>query len=158
MARPSPRSARAFDQAVQVHRAALDRILDKRSLPGLQKFYEGAQAELARKLNRLIRTGRKDTMTALQLRQLLEQVKIAQKDIAAQLAAGLKPAAREAQAEGVRLGYYEEGARFYLGANSEARLCYYAERTKRISQARRQAGARAGAGRRAGEPGGQAVG
>lgn len=104
MAIPGPRSksARAFDQAVKLHRAALDRLLDKRSLPSLQKFYEGAQAELARKLNRLYRAGRQDTMTALQLRQMLEQVKLAQKDIAQELAAGLRPVAKEAQREGVR--------------------------------------------------------
>lgn len=104
MAAPGPRSrsARAFDQAVQMHRAALDRILDQRSVTGLRKFYDAAQAELARKLNRLIRTGRKETMSYMQLRQLLEQVKIAQAEIAARLAEGLKPAAREAQAEGVR--------------------------------------------------------
>lgn len=102
MARPSPRSARAFDEAVQVHRRALDRLLDKRSLPGLQKLYEAAQAELARKLNKLMASKRKDTMTALQLRQLREQVTIAQADIAKQLAAGLKPVAKEAQADGVR--------------------------------------------------------
>lgn len=102
MARPSPRSARAFDEAVQIHRAALDRLLDKRSLPGLKRFYDDAQGELVRKLNRLMRAGRKDTMTALQLRQLLEQVKLAQAEIATQLAAGLRPVAREAQGEGVR--------------------------------------------------------
>lgn len=104
MARPGPRSrsARAFDDAVQIHRAALDRLLDKRSLPGLKKFYDDAQAELARKLNRLIRTGRKDTMTAMQLKQLREQVRIAQAEIARQLAAGLKPVTKEAQGEGVR--------------------------------------------------------
>jgi hypothetical protein len=39
-----------------------------------------------------------------------------------------------AQAEGVRLGMNEEGARWYGGAANEARLCYYAERTKQMSQ------------------------
>lgn len=102
MAPPSKESTKAFDAAVQMHRAALDRILDQRSVAGLRKFYDGAQAELARKLNTLIRTGRKETMTYMQLRQMLEQVKIAQAEIAKQLASGLAPAAREAQTEGVR--------------------------------------------------------
>lgn len=102
MARPSKRSTQAFDAAVQVHRAALDRLLDKRSLPGLKKFYEDAQAELARKLNRLMRTGRKDTMTAMQFKQLREQVRLAQAGIARQLSSGLRPVAQEAQGEGVR--------------------------------------------------------
>lgn len=36
--------------------------------------------------------------------------------------------------EGVALGYYEQGNAFWLGATSEARLCYYSERTKRMSE------------------------
>uniref|UniRef100_A0A383V938 EGF-like domain-containing protein n=1 Tax=Tetradesmus obliquus TaxID=3088 RepID=A0A383V938_TETOB len=38
-----------------------------------------------------------------------------------------------AQAEGVRLGMNEEGAKWYGGATNEARLCYYSERTKAMS-------------------------
>lgn len=38
------------------------------------------------------------------------------------------PGGQWAQQEGVRLGYYEQGARWEGGANNEARLCYVAQR------------------------------
>lgn len=98
----SRKSQRAFEAAVQLHRQTIDRLLDRRALPGLKRLYDAAQAELVRKLNRAIRTGRGDTMTALQMRQLLDQVKDAQKIIAAELSAGLTPVTKEAQTEGAR--------------------------------------------------------
>lgn len=39
-----------------------------------------------------------------------------------------------AQSEGIRLGMNEEGAKWPGGATNEARLCYYSERTKVMSQ------------------------
>lgn len=98
----TPKTQTAFEAAVRLHRTTLDRLLDRRALPGLKRFYDAAQAELVRKLNRQLRAGRADTMTVMQMRQLLEQVKDAQKTIAQQLSAGLTPTTREAQTEGVR--------------------------------------------------------
>jgi hypothetical protein len=47
----------------------------------------------------------------------------------------LPPAAGQfAQYEGLRLNTTEQGAKWYGGVNNEARLCYYAERTKNLSR------------------------
>lgn len=91
-----------FAAALRQHRETLDRLLDRRSVVALKKFYDRAQDELERKLARLMRAGRKDTMTGMQAQQLLTQVREAQSVIAAQLASQFVPIAREVSGEGIR--------------------------------------------------------
>lgn len=100
MARVNP--SKDFVMALRAHRATLDRLLDRRSAKQLQKFYDTVQAELAAKLRRAVRAGRKDTMTVLQMRQLLAQVKDGQKQIVKSLASNMAPISLEAQVEGIR--------------------------------------------------------
>lgn len=101
---PSTQDAlKEYEQALRKHRAVLDRILDRRSVVSLKRFYDRAQDALARKLSRLITTGRADTMSALQAQQLLRQVVEAQTVIAAQLAQQCQPIIREVQTEGIQL-------------------------------------------------------
>lgn len=99
MAKPT---SREFEQALRAHRAVLDRLLDRRSVVALKKFYDQAQDELERKLTKLVRAGRKDTMTALQARQLLAQITQGQRAIAQQLHTAFTPITREAQVEGIQ--------------------------------------------------------
>jgi hypothetical protein len=84
------------------HRRALDRILDRRSATDLKTFYDRAQDELARKLAASVRAGKGETMSALQMRQLLAQVREAQSRIAKSVANGFNPIIRDTQADGVR--------------------------------------------------------
>lgn len=98
-----PDTLKEYEQALRKHRAVLDRILDRRSVVALKKFYDRAQDALTRRLSRMVKTGRSDTMTALQAQQLLRQVLEAQTIIAAQLAQECQPIIREVQAEGIQL-------------------------------------------------------
>ncbi len=98
-----PNSLKEYEQALRRHRAVLDRILDRRSVVSLKRFYDRAQDELTRKLSRMVRSGRADTMTALQAQQLLSQVVQAQQVIAAQVAQQCQPIIREVQVEGIQL-------------------------------------------------------
>lgn len=84
------------------HSRALDRILDQRSVLDLKRFYDRAQDELTRKLAASVRVGKGDTMSALQMRQLLAQVREAQARIAKAVANGFNPILRDTQADGVR--------------------------------------------------------
>ena len=84
------------------HSRALDRILDQRSVLDLKRFYDRAQDELTRKLAASVRVGKGDTMSALQMRQLLAQVREAQARIARAVANGFNPILRDTQADGVR--------------------------------------------------------
>ena len=99
----SPKDAsREFAAALRLHRSILDRMLDRRSVVALKRFYDRAQDELERKLAKMVKTGRKESMSALQAQQLLQQVREAQQVIAAQTAQTMTPISREVQAEGVR--------------------------------------------------------
>lgn len=95
-------ASREFLKFLRLHRATLDRFLDRRSVVALKKMYDRAQDELELKLARLVRAGRQETMTAMQAQQLLEQVREAQQIIAGKAAEHMVPISREVQAEGVR--------------------------------------------------------
>lgn len=98
-----PDTLKEYERALRRHRAVLDRILDRRSVVSLKRFYDRAQDSLTRKLSRLVTTGRGDTMSALQAQQLLRQVMEGQVAIAAQLAQQCQPIIRDVQAEGIQL-------------------------------------------------------
>lgn len=93
--------ARAFETALRQHRDTLDRLLDRRSVVALKKFYDRAQDVLVQKLSRLFKEGRKDTMTAMQAQQLLVQVLDAQRTIAAQMSEQFTPILKEGIGNGI---------------------------------------------------------
>lgn len=97
-----PPISRAFENAMWSHRRALDRILDRRSATDLKRFYDRAQDELTRKLAASVRLGKGESMSALQMQQLLAQVREAQARIAESVANGFTPIIRDTQADGVR--------------------------------------------------------
>lgn len=101
MAKP-PKVSRKFLETMATHRRTLDRLLDRRAIRGMEALYNKAQDELNRKLSRLIRTGRGDTMTAFQAAQLRAQVREGQARIAATMAAGMKPISQDTAADAIR--------------------------------------------------------
>lgn len=98
-----PDTLKEYERALRKHRAVLDRILDRRSVVALKRFYDRAQDALTRRLSRMVKSGRADTMSALQAQQLLRQVLEGQTAIAAQMAQECQPIIREVQAEGIQL-------------------------------------------------------
>lgn len=95
------RAAQEFQRSVRAHRAALDRLLDRRSGAALKKYYDQAQDRLERMLARMARGARQEPLTPLQAQQLLQQVREAQQTIARKLAQTLRPVLTEAQQEGI---------------------------------------------------------
>ena len=102
MAKQTKDPSKSFASVLRQHRDTLDRLLDRRSVVALKRFYDRAQDELERKLSRLVKEGRKDTMTAMQAQQLLVQVLEAQRIIAGQMASQFAPILKEGMAEGVQ--------------------------------------------------------
>lgn len=101
MAKQTEAPSKTFAAILRQHRDTLDRLLDRRSVVALKRFYDRAQDTLERKLSKLITEGRKDTMTAMQAQQLLVQVLEAQRIIAEQMASQFAPVLREGMKEGV---------------------------------------------------------
>lgn len=97
-----PKPSRKFLETMATHRRTLDRLLDRRAIRGMEALYNKAQDDLSRKLSRLIRTGRGDTMTAYQVAQLRAQVREGQARIAAVMAAGMKPISQDTAADAIR--------------------------------------------------------
>jgi hypothetical protein len=89
-------------ETMRAHRETLDRVMDRRGVKSLRKLYDRSQQELVRKLDRTIKSGKKDTMTALQMHQMLVQVREGQARIAASMANGLKPVLRDTQSDAIR--------------------------------------------------------
>ena len=95
-------SAKVFREEMLLHRAALDRLLDKRGVEVLKRLYDQGQAELVTELFRLVRADKKkEPLTVVQLRQMMLRVRQAQARLAVRLSADLAAVSREAQAEGV---------------------------------------------------------
>lgn len=93
--------SREFERAVRAHRATLDRLLDRRAVLGLRRYFAQAQDQLERILRGMAKGPQRAPVTPLQAQQLLRQVREAQQIIAARLAVRLTPVLREAQLEGV---------------------------------------------------------
>lgn len=87
---------------MRAHVRTLNRLMDRRSITGMKSLYDEAQARLATKLSTAIRAGRAETMTVLQMRQLIAQVREAQTQIATRLANGMQPILRDTQADAIR--------------------------------------------------------
>ena len=98
----SPKDAsREFQRAVRAHRSTLDRLLDRRALFSLRRYYDQAQDRLESQLGRMAKESKHSSLTPLQAQQLLLQVKQAQQEVAQRMARMLTPALEEAQTEGV---------------------------------------------------------
>lgn len=95
--------AKEFLTEMKLHRAALDRILDKRGVAVLKRLYDQGQAQLVSSLFQMVRAeGKTEPLNIFQLRQLMMKVRQHQSQMAATFAAQLAPISREAQAEGIR--------------------------------------------------------
>jgi hypothetical protein len=100
---PKVDAAKEFLIETKLHRAALDRLLDKRGVAVLKRLYDQGQDQLVAALFQMMRAERKvEPLNIFQLRQLMTKVREAQAKLAADLAANLEPISREAQAEGIR--------------------------------------------------------
>lgn len=91
-----------YERALRRHRAALDRILDRRSAIQLKRFYDKAQDDLERQLARSAKDTRNDPVTPLQAQQLLQMVYAAQALLSRRLHSQFMVISEEAQEEGVR--------------------------------------------------------
>ncbi len=96
--RPSP----AFEQTMRAHVSTLNRLMDQRSVKGLKKLYDASLSSLQRRLSASIRSGKRDTMSVLQMRQLIAQVREGQARISQSLANGMQPILRDTQADAIR--------------------------------------------------------
>lgn len=95
--------AKEFLTEMKLHRAALDRILDKRGVAVLKRLYDQGQAQLVSALFQMVRAeGKTEPLNIFQLRQLMQKVRQHQAWMASTLAAQIAPISREAQAEGIR--------------------------------------------------------
>lgn len=94
-------AAKEFQRAVRAQRATLDRLLDRRGVMSLRRYYDQAQDRLERMLTRMARGSKREPMTPLQAQQLLQEVRVAQATIAKRMAQTLRPVLTEAQNEGV---------------------------------------------------------
>lgn len=90
-----------FQRSVRAHRATLDRLLDRRSVLGMRRYFDQAQDRLERMLARQARGAKHEALSPIQAQQLLQQVRSAQQLIARQLAQRLMPILTEAQVEGI---------------------------------------------------------
>lgn len=101
MAVPPKNAGREFQRAVLAHRATLDRLLDRRSILGLRRYFNQAQDKLESMLGRMAKGARGEPLAASQAQLLLQTVRQAQQEIAKRLAARLRPVLVEAQGEGI---------------------------------------------------------
>lgn len=101
MASANETANKAFQQAVRQHRATLDRLLDRRAVLGLRRYFDQAQDQLEKMMRRQARGAKHESLSPLQAQQLLLQVRAAQQQIASRLAQLLTPTLRETQEVGV---------------------------------------------------------
>ncbi len=101
MASRETAALRAYQASIAKGRARLDRLLDRRSVLALKKFYDRAQDDLEGRLHKMARGVHKEPLTPLQVQQLLEQVRLAQQVIARRLHQQFMPISMEAQEEGL---------------------------------------------------------
>lgn len=91
-----------YQRELKRNRATLDRVLDRRSVLALKRYFDKTQDELERQLFVMARSAGMTPMSPLQAQQLLLQVHIAQQIIAKRLHEQFMPVAAEVQVEGVR--------------------------------------------------------
>lgn len=101
MASKQTDALRSYQAALAKSRARLDRLMDRRSVVAMKKFYDKAQDDLEARLFKMAKGVHKDPLTPLQVQQLLEQVRLAQQIIAVRLHQQFMPISLEAQEEGL---------------------------------------------------------
>lgn len=92
---------REFQKQVRRSRTTLDRLLDRRAVLGMRRYFDQAQDRLEQMLQRTNRGARTEPLSPAQAQQLLQQVKQAQLVLAQRLARMLMPVLEEAQVEGI---------------------------------------------------------
>lgn len=92
---------KAYQASLNKSRARLDRLMDRRSVLALQKFYTRAQDDLEARLMKMAKGVHKEPLTPLQVQQLLQQVRLALQIIAGRLHQQFMPISEEAQQEGL---------------------------------------------------------
>lgn len=101
MASQQTAALRAYQASLAKSRARLDRLLDRRSVLALKKFYDRAQDDLESRLHKMAKGVHKEPLTPLQVQQLLQQVRLAQQIIARRLHMKFDAISEEAQEEGI---------------------------------------------------------
>ena len=101
MAKQTKDPSKAYLLALKRQRATLDRLMDRRGVLALRRYYDKAQDDLERRLHRMARDTRTDPLTPLQAQQLLAEVYAAQRTIALRLHSLYVPVMEEAQLAGV---------------------------------------------------------
>lgn len=96
------RVSRAFQAVLAEHRARFDRVTQRVAPADIKKLYARTQASLIAKLRAKIASGRGDTMTALQHRMLLVQIKQGQIQLAQQLTAQMGVTTKSVQTNALR--------------------------------------------------------
>jgi hypothetical protein len=84
------------------HRKRLERLVDRRSLPGIRKMLDEANGELTRRLKARIRAGKGDEFTAYQQRVALAQIRNSQAEIISRMHGEISDGTEEAAYEAVR--------------------------------------------------------
>jgi hypothetical protein len=97
-----PKVSSVFEQTMRAHVGTLNRLMDKRSVKGLKKLYDSSMNELEKKLAASMKAGKGTSMSVLQMRQLISQVREGQARISASLANGMKPILKDTQADAIR--------------------------------------------------------
>jgi len=93
--------ARAYLLTLRRQRATLDRLLDRRGVLALKRYYDKAQDDLEKRLRRMAVDVQGDVLSPLQAQQLLVEVHAAQRSIAVRLHSQWQPALEQAALEGV---------------------------------------------------------
>lgn len=101
MASDQKAALRSYQADLAKSRARLDRLLDRRAVVSLKRYYDKAQDDLETRLHKMAKGVNKDPLTPLQVQQLLEQVRLAQRIIAQRLHQQFMPISLEAQQEGI---------------------------------------------------------
>lgn len=101
MAIKQTESFKAYQRAIVEHRRRLDRLLDRRSVLSMKRYFDRAQDKLETHLIKMAKDVHKDPLTPLQVQQLLQVVRQAQAIIAAKLHREYLPIMDEAQTEGI---------------------------------------------------------
>lgn len=101
MAKQTKDPSKAYLTVLRRQRATLDRLMDRRGVLALRRYYDKAQDELERRLHRMARETRTDPLSPLQAQQLLAEVYAAQQAIALRLHSLYVPVMEEAQIAGV---------------------------------------------------------
>lgn len=93
-----PRLPAEYRKVLAESRARLDRLIDRRGAGSVKKVYEDAHADLARKLSRTL----SGSMTELQRRSMLAQIKSGEARIAKQMSGAMAEVSRDTQEDSLR--------------------------------------------------------